>query len=103
MYDVRVSADAASDLVELARFVAATSGARRAEHLRDMTFAAVATLKDDPLRGAPRSPKHAGVRFILTRLGTQIVYRVREAERVVDVIAIAHRGRDIAALLRMRP
>lgn len=39
---------------------------------------------------------------MITSKSTQIFYRISEVQRVVEVIAVAHRGRDITALLKGR-
>ena len=83
-----------ADLVSIYLWVEAAAGEAVAAAYQDRLRAACLALADFPGRGSPRPDLGSGVRSVAFERRAVIAYR--ELGETVEILAIAHRGRDLA-------
>jgi toxin ParE1/3/4 len=91
--EILFSGEARSDLVSIYLWVEAAAGEAVAAAYQDRLRAACLALADFPARGTPHPDLGPGGRSIAFERRAVIAYRERPA--VVEILAIAHRGRDL--------
>ena len=91
--EVVLAPDARDDLVSIYLWVEAAAGEAKAEEYDARIRKACLSLADFPNRGTPRGDLGRGVRSILFERQATIAYRVLAAR--VEILAIAHRARDL--------
>ncbi|MFL6863081.1 MAG: type II toxin-antitoxin system RelE/ParE family toxin [Allosphingosinicella sp.] len=91
--DVVFSREARSDLVSIYLWVEAAAGPATAEAYQARLRAACLALTDFPRRGTPRPELGPEIRSIAFERRAVIAYR--EASGTLEILAIAHRGRDL--------
>jgi toxin ParE1/3/4 len=90
------SATAQSDLLALFDWIAERAGIEVGEDYTTRIEAFANALIDNPRRGSPRDDLAPGLRSIVYRRRTIIIYRA--SETAIEIIHIAHGGRDVARL-----
>jgi toxin ParE1/3/4 len=91
--DVFFSREARADLVSIYLWVEAAAGEAVAAAYQHRLRAACLALADFPSRGTPRPEFGPGVRSIAFERRAVIAYR--DLGGAVEILAIAHRGRDL--------
>jgi toxin ParE1/3/4 len=95
--EVVLSREARDDLFAIHLWVAEEAGAATAEDYDARIRRACLSLAEFPRRGTPRPELGAGVRSIPFERQATIAYRV--AGGAVEILSIAHRGRDLGTPL----
>jgi toxin ParE1/3/4 len=90
------SATAQSDLLALFDWIAERAGIEVGEDYTTRIEAFATALIDNPRRGSPRDELQKGLRSIVYRRRTILFYHVRGT--AIEIIHIAHGGRDVARL-----
>jgi toxin ParE1/3/4 len=91
-FEVRLSEEAADDMVRIWIYVATTSGSARADDLDSRLQAACGKLAHFPRRGSPRDELGPGLRSVAFQRRATIIYRV--CELAVEVTRILYAGQD---------
>lgn len=92
------SPEAEEQLEDLRQYIACQASAQVANGYIDRILAHCEKLSNIPHWGTPHNELQPGVRTISFERRTTIAYRILDQR--VEVIAIAHGGRDLARLLR---
>lgn len=102
-YSVIVEPDALRDLADIAEYIREVTGfPERGERFVTELYEHLAGFDLFPIRGAPASDLGPGLRLAGYRRKATIVFHVDEASRLVRIVAILYRGRDVFALMRRR-
>jgi len=91
--EVLFSREARADLVSIYLWIEAAAGEAVAAAYQDRLRAACLALADFPARGTPRPDFGPDIRSIAFERRAVIAYR--ELPDSVEILAIAHRGRDL--------
>jgi toxin ParE1/3/4 len=87
---------ARADLIDLYDWIAEQAGPDTAFAYTSGVEATLAPLGDFPMLGTPRDDLAAGVRSLVYRGRTIILYRV--VDGAVEVLRLAHSGRDLGEM-----